>query len=845
MKKKFFFKFFLFTVFATLVTFTACKDYDDDIDMLDGKIETVSGDLSAAKADLTSKIEAVKSELTTMMNGKIDALNGEITSLKSDLADLETELGTKASQADLDALNDKIDDVKDEILQKTVLKEVFNTFKGQTETALSNLRTDLNTKVSQADFNDYKLEVNGKLTTIQGTLATLGGRLTTLEDVTLPQLRQELLDSLGVAVVGLQDEISALKSELEPRIITLESILQVNDEGESDVIADIYGKLGDQLVKINNNTAEITALKDSLESKFNQLVAVDEDLQAQITVNKGLIEDNQTAITTINTYIENDLKPRLNGIEGDISDLQGDVGVLQFNVGVLQDEVADLITAVEKMMLMFEKRITSVTLVPKSHIDGIAAITFRTLGFLPQENLDWNDQGMYGYTTTDITDAPAVTTTDNSTIAEFRLSPRYVTKNSIGDFPYFESIVSENIVTYSVDEAKAYKNSPIAPVPGQELNVTAEGILKLKVTKTIDESVAHEQDNNVPGAYAHQRFYFASLAIPIADEYLTEEEKAEGGAVVTSEHYRIHEITTTPKIKSAIASDEIVAAWETDGTPVTATQPEDLHYYPYALDADSLPVHYSSANMLYNSASNANIDQEVVWDGNLDLNTLVAVGREEDHTTVENFADYGLEFKFEVAEYDYLLGGVNQQDFVSIDDEGILTSKVGPNDETPLGRQPIIKVTLHKDGNVVDVRFIKVKFVLEPVGPVAIEFPSRDAVCDSIMFNVTADTMMDDFYVPTNLTKVEFHDRYVWATTGVTPENVGTVTLVDGSLVWTLTQAEVAANMGEAVSQTGTFTYDGHVIEVTLESNITQPEIALQGLIDNYWFNDNTEDRSQ
>ena len=41
MKKKFFLKFFLFTVIATLVTFTSCKDYDDDINDLQGQITSL------------------------------------------------------------------------------------------------------------------------------------------------------------------------------------------------------------------------------------------------------------------------------------------------------------------------------------------------------------------------------------------------------------------------------------------------------------------------------------------------------------------------------------------------------------------------------------------------------------------------------------------------------------------------------------------------------------------------------------------------------------------------------------------------------------------------------------
>ena len=45
MKKKLFFKLFIFAVIGSLVTMTSCKDYDDDISRLDT-------DLAATKSSL-------------------------------------------------------------------------------------------------------------------------------------------------------------------------------------------------------------------------------------------------------------------------------------------------------------------------------------------------------------------------------------------------------------------------------------------------------------------------------------------------------------------------------------------------------------------------------------------------------------------------------------------------------------------------------------------------------------------------------------------------------------------------------------------------------------------------
>ena len=341
MKKELFFKFLVLAVIAAFVTFPSCKDYDDDISNLEGQI-------SALKSELPSQISAVKAELGPAMDTKIAAANGEIASLKTklaalekDLANLANELGNSASQADLDALNEKIDAVKTEILEKVVSLEVFQAFKTKAEEDLVELKTELEdlearlvavetelgTKASQDDLDAlqneldaYKLKVAGELEELQIALNALDVRVKALEDA-LPVLKQELLEALGVAVTELEGKIAALRAELAPRIDVLEAILKVRD-GESEVINDIYEKLGKQLDRIIANEGDILDLQKDLKAKYDELVLVDEGLQDQININSGLIKDNKDAIDNINLYITNTLEPRLNDIEDDIEKLQ-------------------------------------------------------------------------------------------------------------------------------------------------------------------------------------------------------------------------------------------------------------------------------------------------------------------------------------------------------------------------------------------------------------------------------------------------------------------------------------------------------------------------------------------
>ncbi|NLD22648.1 MAG: hypothetical protein GX670_00235, partial [Bacteroidales bacterium] len=290
------------------MTFTSCKDYDDDISNLEGQI-------SALKSELPTKIDVVKAELGPAMDTKIAAVNGEIASLKTKLAALETS-GVK--KADLDAL-------KTEILEKVISLEVYQAFKTKTEEDLTELRNEIGTKATQDDLDAFILEVTAKFDELNTTLAAFDVRVKALEDA-LPLLKQELLDALGIAVSELEAKIAALKAELAPRIDVLEAILKVKD-GESEVIADIYDKLGDQLKMIEDNADDILALQLDLEKKYNDLVAVDEDLQKQITENKD-------EIGKINLYITNTLEPRLVGIEKDIKGLQDRMTTAETNIGI-------------------------------------------------------------------------------------------------------------------------------------------------------------------------------------------------------------------------------------------------------------------------------------------------------------------------------------------------------------------------------------------------------------------------------------------------------------------------------------------------------------------------------
>ena len=119
MKKKFFFKFFLFTVIATFVTFTACKDYDDDIDLLGGKIDNLANSTTSSQATLKSELQ----QLIATTQASADKANAGAAAAQS-TADAALKAGgdaqsaADAAQATADSAVEKADAAKESFKEK-------------------------------------------------------------------------------------------------------------------------------------------------------------------------------------------------------------------------------------------------------------------------------------------------------------------------------------------------------------------------------------------------------------------------------------------------------------------------------------------------------------------------------------------------------------------------------------------------------------------------------------------------------------------------------------------------------------------------------------------------------
>lgn len=115
MKKKLFLKFFLFTVLATMVTFTSCKNYDDDIDNLQGQIKEL-----ATKSEMTSQLATLQSALAAAQTDASKAMTEvqKLAGLEKKVTDMMAELETTNAanfEAQKEELNTLMAELKAEV----------------------------------------------------------------------------------------------------------------------------------------------------------------------------------------------------------------------------------------------------------------------------------------------------------------------------------------------------------------------------------------------------------------------------------------------------------------------------------------------------------------------------------------------------------------------------------------------------------------------------------------------------------------------------------------------------------------------------------------------------------
>ena len=380
------------------------------------------------------------------------------------------------------------------------------------------------------------------------------------------------------------------------------------------------------------------------------------------------------------------------------------------------NEKVDKLSA--EVMQIIGHRLTSLALIPTEHINGIAAITLTTLQYTPQryKAMEKHESNPGNHTNRPVLDhepvgeARYISTEKNE--AYFHVSPSMGVRTEDIELPSFDCITSKN----TQRSADVTSNSPIVPT-SKEIK---DGVLTVTFKKSEDflgKQITTDKVGNT------ETFYMASLKVPVTEANYTETEKADKeagkieGVYVNSEYSRIEEIVAIPYL----ANSKTDFTKQIDGEFADEIQKD--------ADNKDIYVHYHDSICLYGSTNNQLVDVEQAYNEPLDLNKLVTVcttteaNKHAEHRELENYADYGLEFRFALAQAEYLQGDrkTDEQAFAKILKGNMLKSEVYDVDladnefsRASIGREPIVRVSLidTKNGNaLIAQRYIKVRWI--------------------------------------------------------------------------------------------------------------------------------------
>lgn len=535
-----------------------------------------------------------------------------------------------------------------------------------------------------------------------------------------------------------------------------------------------------QKASLEDLNAKVEQLNTAVsEAKTTAQEALDKAQEALDKANQGGTEgvsedEMNAAIEAAKAEIEKQMEKlaKLEDVEAKLAEMQK---TLDAAVGATEEQMQKLQTQVEaltvQVMNVIGSRLTSVTLIPEMHINGIPAITFTTLQYTPQTyKVNTHKDVVKGDHSTnpwlDHVDAgkPLYISTEKNEV-NYQLNPNIGITDKDVNTPSFDCITSTNITRAT----EILNNKPIE-VTGYDVKDGVMTVTFKKNSEYLGETLgttgeAHTGDKK-------ESFYMASLKTPIAEKNLTDAEKEAGKDVyVNSEYSRIEEIVAEPYLANSRTLFEKAKNNEFANETQTDAQGE---FY----------VHYHDSICLYNSGNDEMVDVRAPYDEPLDLSTLVTVcaTNVENHKThyeLRNYADYGLEFHFAMAEGKYLQGELetDEQEFGKILNGHLLKSEVYDVDladdeysKTSIGREPIVRVSLvdaKNNNNLVAQRYIKVRWTGEKNQTIpAVDLGTNDISCHDMWKQLFSQDMNEKIYHQVkfdgdqSISKTQFHTIY-------------------------------------------------------------------------------------
>ena len=267
-------------LFASAGTFTSCKDYDDDINNLQGQID-------GNEASLTEKLTAVENSISSLQQAQ--------TTMQTDIAN--------AQQAAQDAQASADEAVKAAADAKLAATEAQANAIAEAQKQLEAAKAELTELIQQGDAATQSAidAANAEIAKVQGAVQALQAWQGTTEE-TLKSLA-EADAALEISLAGVQEELTDVANrvgKLETGLKTQEDALAAYKTENAANLTEIEGELAtlneavqklaglepDDLVNMKN---DIATLEGQVSELNNDIAAINENLATlYIAVYKGI-----------------------------------------------------------------------------------------------------------------------------------------------------------------------------------------------------------------------------------------------------------------------------------------------------------------------------------------------------------------------------------------------------------------------------------------------------------------------------------------------------------------------------------------------------------------------------
>ncbi|WP_290396459.1 hypothetical protein, partial [uncultured Bacteroides sp.] len=523
---------------------------------------------------------------------------------------------------------------------------------------------------------------------------------------------------------------------------------------------------------LNAKVATLQAAVDEAKNAANEAKAKAQEALDKAGSAEGGVSDDDLKALKKELQDQIDKLASLATVDAKIKELKESLASEFISEADLKKLATEVETLSVKVMALIGHRLTSLTLIPTTHINGIPSIELLTLTYTPQvfatKNYADHAANPSKHTNRPVLDHTAVKGAKALSISTEKNEVSYKISPSIGVMkedvkkPLFECFMSQNVTKSAPELAQ---NKPIEIVDYD----VKDGVMTVfykKNAEYVGKSIGTIGSAHEDGT---EKFWMASLKAPIADKNLTDAEKEAGKDVyVNSEYSRIEESTVYPYLanKKIDFSKTLTADF--------ADEMQDGKY-----------VHYHDSLCLYKSGNEQLVDVKQPYDKPLDLRDLVTVcytraeNKHASHKELKEYADYGLEFRFALAKAKYLQGDrkTDEQAFGRILSDGytlkseVYDVELGDTEysKTSIGREPIVRAELwdKNNGNMIAVRYIKIRWTGEKDQTIAaITFPNDTVTCKDMFQQLFSKEMNEKIYHMVkfdggqSMSKTQFHSIY-------------------------------------------------------------------------------------